>query len=80
MRWKGKMEQSAGRILRLHPGKDEVRIYDYVDSQVPMLARMFKKRSKAYRAMKYEGEEITKIKKRPLAKAESPQLWLKALG
>ncbi len=78
--FKGKLEQYAGRILRLHPGKDEVRIYDYVDSQVPMLARMFKKRLKAYRAIKYEGEEITKIKKRPLAKAGSLQLRLKALG
>ncbi|MGH7595086.1 MAG: TOTE conflict system archaeo-eukaryotic primase domain-containing protein [bacterium] len=78
--FKGKMEQYAGRILRPHQGKDEVRIYDYVDSQVPMLARMFKKRLKAYRAMKYEGKEITKIKKRPLSKAESSQLQLKTLG
>jgi superfamily II DNA or RNA helicase len=78
--FKGKMEQYAGRILRPHPDKKEIRIYDYVDSQVPMLARMFKKRLKAYRAMKYEEEEMLKLKKRPLAKAESPQLWLKALG
>jgi superfamily II DNA or RNA helicase len=65
--FKGKMEQYAGRILRPHAGKEEVRIYDYVDSQVPMLARMFKKRLKAYRAMKYEGDEMAKLKKRPLA-------------
>lgn len=72
--FKGKMEQYAGRILRPHPGKDEVRIYDYVDSRVPMLVRMFKKRLKAYRAMKYEGEETTKIKKRPLTKVGASQL------
>jgi superfamily II DNA or RNA helicase len=78
--FKGKMEQYAGRILRPHPDKKEIRIYDYVDSHVPMLARMFKKRLKAYRAMKYEEEEMLKLKKRPLAKAESPQMWLKALG
>ena len=28
-------------IARLSPGKTEVRIYDYVDPAVPMLARMF---------------------------------------
>jgi hypothetical protein len=75
--FKGKMEQYAGRILRPHPGKEEVRIYDYVDSRVSMLARMFKKRLKAYRAMKYEGEEIRNLKRYPLAKARSTQLQLK---
>ncbi|MGH7452790.1 MAG: DEAD/DEAH box helicase family protein, partial [bacterium] len=78
--FKGKMEQYAGRILRPHPRKEEVRIYDYVDSQVPMLARMFKKRLKAYRAMKYEGEEIVKLKKRPLAKVGLPQLPLEMVA
>jgi hypothetical protein len=38
------------------PGKTEARIYDYVDEQVPMLARMFKKRLKTYRAMGYAME------------------------
>jgi superfamily II DNA or RNA helicase len=78
--FKGKMEQYAGRILRPHPGKDEVRIYDYVDSQLPMLARMFKKRLKAYRAMKYDGDEINKPRKQPLDKAGLPQLQLKMVA
>lgn len=52
--FKGKVHQYAGRILRTHPGKEEVRIYDYVDGDVPMLARMFRKRLKTYRAMGYE--------------------------
>jgi hypothetical protein len=38
---------------RLHPGKTEVRIYDYVDRAVPMLARMFDKRLRGYRAIGY---------------------------
>jgi len=78
--FKGKLEQYAGRILRPHPGKDEVRIYDYVDSRVPMLSRMFKKRLKAYRAMKYEGDEVMKFRKRSSAKAASPQLLLKVVA
>lgn len=42
--WKGTLIQYAGRLHRLHPAKREVRIYDYVDTHVPMLARMFEKR------------------------------------
>jgi superfamily II DNA or RNA helicase len=78
--FKGKMEQYTGRILRPHPGKEEVRIYDYVDSQVPMLARMFKKRIKTYRALGFEMEGMTDLKKHSLAKAGSSQLQLKAVG
>ena len=55
--WKGTLVQYAGRLHRLHPGKQEVRIVDYVDSKVPMLAKMFEKRRVGYRAMGYrEGD------------------------
>jgi superfamily II DNA or RNA helicase len=37
--WKGTLIQYTGRIHRLHPAKREVRIYDYVDSQVPVRVR-----------------------------------------
>ena len=57
--WKGVVQQYMGRIHRLHAGKDEVRVYDYVDTQVPILATSFKRRAKSYRRMGYEvrGEE-----------------------
>lgn len=51
--WKGTLVQYAGRLHRLHPGKREVQIYDYVDRNVPMLARMFEKRLRGYRAIGY---------------------------
>jgi superfamily II DNA or RNA helicase len=51
--WRGTLIQYAGRLHRNHRGKAEVRIYDYVDLDVPMLARMFEKRSKGYRSMGY---------------------------
>jgi len=51
--WKGTAVQYAGRLHRPHPGKSEARIYDYVDSEVPVLRRMFAKRAKAYQAMDY---------------------------
>jgi superfamily II DNA or RNA helicase len=55
--WKGTVIQYAGRIQRLHPGKREVRIYDYVDRNVPVLDRMFRRRLTGYRSLGYiEGE------------------------
>jgi superfamily II DNA or RNA helicase len=57
--WKGTLVQYAGRLHRLHPGKTEVRIYDYVDRDVPMLARMFKKRLRGYRAIGYDRDSGT---------------------
>jgi len=52
--WRGTLVQYAGRLHRTHQGKTEVRIVDYVDHNVPMLARMFQKRLRGYRAMGYE--------------------------
>ena len=57
--WKGTLVQYAGRLHRLHPGKTEVRIYDYVDRDVPMLARMFEKRLRGYRAIGYARDSGT---------------------
>ena len=54
---KGTLTQYVGRLHRLHPGKHEVRVIDYVDSNVPMLARMFEKRHAGYRSMGYREED-----------------------
>ncbi len=51
--WRGTLQQYAGRLHRVHAGKAEVRIYDYVDEGVPVLARMHQKRLAGYRAMGY---------------------------
>jgi len=55
--WKGTLIQYTGRLHRLHPGKTEVRIYDYVDRAVPMLMKMFEKRLRGYRAIGYARDE-----------------------
>ncbi len=52
--WKGMLVQYAGRLHRLHPDKVEVQVYDYVDSSVPMLAKMHEKRMKGFKSMGYE--------------------------
>jgi superfamily II DNA or RNA helicase len=55
--WKGTLIQYTGRLHRLHPGKSEVRIYDYVDRAVPVLMKMFEKRLRGYRAIGYARDE-----------------------
>ena len=54
--WRGTLVQYTGRLHRSHPGKADVRIYDYVDAHVPVLARMFKRRLAGYRSLGYEPE------------------------
>jgi len=51
--WRGTVAQYAGRLHRLYDGKREVRIYDYADLNVAMLARMFDRRCRGYEAIGY---------------------------
>jgi superfamily II DNA or RNA helicase len=51
--WRGTIAQYVGRLHRLHAGKREVRVYDYADLNVPMLARMFDRRCRGYEAIGY---------------------------
>ena len=51
--WRGTIAQYAGRLHRLHEGKRDVRVYDYADLNVPMLARMFDRRCRGYEAIGY---------------------------
>lgn len=54
--WRGTLTQYAGRLHRLNAAKKEVIIYDYVDFEVPVLARMYGKRRASYKALGYEIE------------------------
>lgn len=54
--WHGTLQQYVGRLHRIHHDKKIVRVFDYVDALVPMLARMYEKRLKGYRAIGYEIE------------------------
>lgn len=56
--WKGTLAQYAGRIHRSFEDKDEVRIFDYVEVNVPMLNRMYQKREKGYLALGYEVNKV----------------------
>ena len=52
--WHGTIAQYVGRLHRLYDGKREVRVYDYADLNVPMLARMFDRRCRGYEAIGYK--------------------------
>jgi superfamily II DNA or RNA helicase/very-short-patch-repair endonuclease len=51
--WRGRIAQYAGRLHRRHSGKHEVRILDYADLNVALLARMFDRRCRGYEAIGY---------------------------
>ncbi|MCU0771481.1 MAG: DUF559 domain-containing protein [Verrucomicrobia bacterium] len=51
--WRGTVAQYVGRLHRLHEGKREVRVYDYADLNVRMLANMFDRRCRGYESLGY---------------------------
>jgi superfamily II DNA or RNA helicase len=55
-RGRGTLAQYVGRLHREHEGKAEVRVYDYVDANVPVLARMAARRRVGYKALGYTIE------------------------
>jgi superfamily II DNA or RNA helicase len=55
--WKGTLQQYVGRLHRLHDNKRVVQVYDYIDSTVPMLARMYERRLRGYAAIGYVIEQ-----------------------
>ena len=54
--WKGTLQQYVGRLHRLHDNKRVVQVYDYIDANVPMLARMYERRLTGYSAIGYAIE------------------------
>jgi len=53
--WSGTLAQYAGRLHRLHAPKRDVIIYDDVDENEPMLAKMAGKREAGYRSLGYRA-------------------------
>ncbi|WP_139377041.1 helicase [Halobacillus hunanensis] len=51
--WKGTLQQYVGRLHRVHTDKNVVKVYDYVDYQVPELKTMYEKRMQGCRSMDY---------------------------
>jgi superfamily II DNA or RNA helicase len=49
--FKGRLVQYTGRLLRPYPGKQTATVYDYADTDVPVLAAMHAKRLRTYRSL-----------------------------
>lgn len=49
-----RLEQYAGRLNRDYKGKEDVIIYDYVDSHVPVFANMYSKRLRTYKRIGFQ--------------------------
>jgi superfamily II DNA or RNA helicase len=54
--FRGKLIQYVGRALRSHEDKNSVRVYDYADTRVPILRKMYGKREKTYRSLRFAPE------------------------
>jgi superfamily II DNA or RNA helicase len=50
IKFKGSVVQFVGRILRPAPGKTSAVVHDYVDIEVPVLARTYAERAGGYTA------------------------------
>lgn len=51
--WKGIIAQYAGRLHREYIGKQEVRIYDYIDFNITVCEAMYRRRLKSYASIGY---------------------------
>ena len=59
--WRGILAQYVGRLHRLYATKRDVVIYDYVDGNEPMLAKMAVKRKAGYRSLGYRTVSSEKL-------------------
>ena len=59
--WRGILAQYAGRLHRLHVAKHDVVIYDYVDGNEPMLAKMAARREVGYRTLGYRAVDPAEL-------------------
>lgn len=50
----GRLEQYVGRLNRDYPGKNDVIVYDYIDSHMDYFNKMYAKRLRTYKKMGFE--------------------------
>ncbi len=71
IKFKGNVVQYVGRVLRPTDTKTRVEVHDYVDVDVPVLARMHNERRKAYAAL---GFQVPKAPRRTKTARGAPPI------
>jgi len=65
IKFKGSVVQYVGRVLRPSDGKTRVEVHDYLDSLVPVIARMHHERRTAYATLGFNLPDRTRRRRRP---------------
>jgi len=73
------VQQYTGRLHREFEGKKEVRVYDYIDIHVPVLANMYGKRLKSYSPIGYSQQVSSVLEPNPQNIVLGPESYLSVL-
>ena len=73
------VQQYTGRLHREFEGKKEVRVYDYIDIHVPVLANMYGKRLKSYAPIGYSQQISNALELNPQNIVLGPESYLSVL-
>ena len=73
------VQQYTGRLHREFEGKKEVRVYDYIDIHVPVLANMYGKRLKSYAPIGYSQQVTEALQSSPQNIVLNPESYLSVL-
>ena len=73
------VQQYTGRLHRDFEGKTEVRVYDYIDIHVPVIANMYGKRLKCYAPIGYARRMTDALEQNPQNIVLGPESFLPVL-
>jgi len=74
VRWKGRLVQYAGRVMRPYPGKETAEVHDYHDVGIGVLAATLAGRAPGYTGLGFpDPRRITPTPSTGFAAAEDPQ-------
>ena len=73
------VQQYTGRLHRDYEGKTEVRVYDYIDIHVPVIANMYGKRLKCYAPIGYARHVTDALEQNPQNIVLGPDTFLPVL-
>jgi len=74
VRWKGRLVQYAGRVMRPYPGKETAEVHDYHDAGTGVLAATLTGRAPGYTSLGFpDPRKVTPTPSTCFAAAEDPK-------